>query len=141
MTKDSRVLTREGSTEYEEDTSGKHVRNSNCARKHTVVAGDNCNDISAAFNVSTFQLAHVNPAIDALCNNLQIGQVLCLGITGQDCNQTEIVMSGDSCSGIALANDIGLATLLVNNRNVNSACSNLLLDTVLCVAANIIPYT
>ncbi|KAK0231564.1 hypothetical protein IW262DRAFT_1454589 [Armillaria fumosa] len=114
---------------------------SNCAREHTVVAGDTCNGISAAFNVSTFQLAHVNTAIDAACDNLQIGQVLCLGIIGQDCNQTEIVVSGDTCSGIALANDIDLATLLVNNRNVNSACSNLLIDTVLCVAAGIIPYT
>ncbi|KAK0191680.1 hypothetical protein F5146DRAFT_1112062 [Armillaria mellea] len=114
---------------------------SNCTREHTVVAGDTCDGISAAFNVSTFQLAHVNTVIDAACDNLQIGQVLCLGVIGQDCNQTEIVVSGDSCSGIALANNIDLATLLVNNRNVNSACSNLLIDTVLCVAAEIIPYT
>ncbi|PBK72164.1 hypothetical protein ARMSODRAFT_1016137 [Armillaria solidipes] len=114
---------------------------SDCAREHTVVAGDTCNGISAALNVSTFQLAHVNTVIDAACDNLQVGQVLCLGIIGQDCNATDIVVSGDSCGAIALANDIDLATLLVNNRNVNSACSNLLIGTVLCVAAGIIPYT
>ncbi|KAK0490268.1 hypothetical protein IW261DRAFT_1353346 [Armillaria novae-zelandiae] len=114
---------------------------SNCARRHTVVAGDTCDGIEATLNVSTFQLAHVNTAIDAGCDNLLIGQVLCLGIIGQDCNQTDIVGAGDSCSGIATANNIDLAILLVNNRNVNSACSNLLFGTVLCVATGIIPYT
>lgn len=64
---------------------------SDCARNHTVVSGDTCDGISAAFNVSTygflhptlimlitvysFQLAHVNTVIDAACDNLQIGQV------------------------------------------------------------------
>ncbi|KAK0205849.1 hypothetical protein DFS33DRAFT_1256705 [Desarmillaria ectypa] len=105
---------------------------SDCAGEYTVVAGDTCNSISTAQNVSTFQLAHVNIVIDAACDNLQVGQALCLGIIGQDCNKTDIVMSGDTCSGIALANDISLAILLVNNKkNVNVACTNLLVDTVL----------
>ncbi|KAK0455686.1 uncharacterized protein EV420DRAFT_1272111 [Desarmillaria tabescens] len=113
----------------------------NCAREYTVVTGDTCNGISTAQNVSTFQLAHVNTVIDAACDNLQVGQVLCLGIIGQDCNETVVVMSGDTCSSIAQANDIDLSILLVNNRNVNAACTNLLVDTVLCVASGIIPYT
>lgn len=88
--------------------------------------GDVCDSISAANNVSTFQLPHANPTgINADCSNLALGQPLCLGITGQDCTQTHVVISGEGCWQIATDAGTDLTTLLANNPNVNEACSNI----------------
>ncbi|KAI0049667.1 carbohydrate-binding module family 50 protein [Auriscalpium vulgare] len=110
----------------------------NCARSYTVSSGDTCDAISAAQNVSTFQLATVNKAkIDAACDNLAIGEVLCLGITGQDCSTVHVVVSGDSCGVITDAAGIPLSTLLANNPNINSDCSNIYPGEVLCTSSTI----
>ncbi|KAI0666507.1 hypothetical protein C8Q78DRAFT_930262, partial [Trametes maxima] len=111
----------------------------NCARNYTVVAGDTCDGISAKENVSTFQLATVNAdKIDAACDNLAIGEPLCLGITGQDCQVTHVVESGDSCDSIAQGAGTTVAILLANNPNVNSECTNIGIGEVLCTANEII---
>ena len=52
-------------------------------------------------------------------------QPLCLGIAGQDCNTTWVVQSGDNCQQIANTTGIADSTLLANNPNVNSLCSNI----------------
>ena len=52
-------------------------------------------------------------------------QVLCLGIVGQDCTDVHVVQAGDDCIDIAKAAGISLDTLLANNPNVNSACTNI----------------
>ncbi|KAI0089985.1 hypothetical protein BDY19DRAFT_984870 [Irpex rosettiformis] len=114
----------------------------NCARTYTVVSGDFCDGISAKESVSTFQLALVNKAvIDAACDNLFVDEVICLGITGQDCDTVHVVQSGESCSGIAQTSGISFSTLLANNRNVNNDCSNIYPGEVLCTAPNVIPYS
>ncbi|OJA13781.1 hypothetical protein AZE42_07456 [Rhizopogon vesiculosus] len=105
----------------------------NCDRTMTVQAGNTCDDISAAYNVSTYQLASVNNAtIDASCDNLYVGEVLCLGITGQDCTTTHVIQSGDTCSSVSTAADISINLLLQNNPNVNTICTNLYPGEVLC---------
>ncbi|KAF8137346.1 hypothetical protein EV363DRAFT_1317724 [Boletus edulis] len=110
----------------------------NCDRNATVVAGDICDGISAKYNVSTYQLATVNSGvIDANCDNLQVGEVICLGLTGQDCMTTYVVQSGDTCTSIADAYSIPQSTLLTNNPNVNSNCTNLYPNEVLCVSSQI----
>ncbi|KAF8439087.1 hypothetical protein L210DRAFT_2243944 [Boletus edulis BED1] len=110
----------------------------NCDRNATVVVGDTCNGISAKYNVSTYQLAAVNSGvIDANCDNLQIGEVICLGLTGQDCNTTYVVRSGDTCVAIANAYNISQSTLITNNPNVNQICTNLYPVEVLCVSSKI----
>ncbi|OCH91733.1 hypothetical protein OBBRIDRAFT_791959 [Obba rivulosa] len=111
-----------------------------CDRFFTVQAGDDCNAISAAQNVSTFQLALVNPQIDPLCDNLFVGEQLCLGITGQDCETVHVVQAGDSCTSIADAAGISVSTLLSNNLNVNPICTNIGIGEVLCTANVTIPY-
>ncbi len=90
----------------------------------------------------------MNPQINAECTNIFEGQILCLGEIGQDCNETYVIASGDSCGAIGVPLDV----LLANNPNVNSACSNiypgevgdavffcqigeLIREQVLCVAA------
>ncbi|KAG2134165.1 uncharacterized protein EDB93DRAFT_849119 [Suillus bovinus] len=108
-----------------------------CDRNATVEYGDTCNAISAAHNVSTYQLAAVNSeTIDSGCNNLVAGEVLCLGIKGQDCNVTHVMQAGDTCFSVADASGIQVNTLLANNPNVNT-CDNVYPGEVLCTASQI----
>ncbi|KAF8513965.1 hypothetical protein JB92DRAFT_2921244 [Gautieria morchelliformis] len=111
----------------------------NCARNYTVVPGDVCNSISAAHNVSTFQLAHVNAGkIDAACDNLAVGESLCLGIIGQDCNITTVVNLGDTCQTVATKAGISTTLLLRNNPNINkSTCANIIAGQVMCTAKKV----
>ncbi|KAI0319056.1 hypothetical protein OF83DRAFT_1282231 [Amylostereum chailletii] len=108
---------------------------SNCTRTYTVRLGDTCDDISAAQNVSTYQLATVNSdKINAGCTNLALGEPLCLGLVGEDCTTTYVVQSGDFCAAIADAAGIDLSTLLANNPNVGSDCTLLYPGEVVCTA-------
>ncbi|KAG8216336.1 hypothetical protein J3R82DRAFT_6409 [Butyriboletus roseoflavus] len=85
-----------------------------------------CNAISAQYSVSTYQLAAVNTGIiDVYCSNLYVGEVICLGLTGQDCETTYVVQSGDTCLVIAGMFNIPESTLLQNNPNVNPSCTNI----------------
>ncbi|KAI0801501.1 hypothetical protein C8Q74DRAFT_496827 [Fomes fomentarius] len=119
-------------------TSGVHAQFSNCARNYTVVAGDTCDGISVKTSTSTFQLADVNKQIDAACDNLAIGEPLCLGLIGQDCQVVHVVESGDSCVAIADAAGTTFDILLANNPNVNSECTNIRPGEVLCTADDVI---
>jgi hypothetical protein len=94
----------------------------------------------------SFQLANANQAIDPLCDNIFPGEVqlkhpralflvslanggpaqnLCLGLVGEDCDTVVPVQSGDSCSSIATAANITMATLIANNPNLNANCTNI----------------
>ncbi|KAG1894768.1 uncharacterized protein F5891DRAFT_1175932 [Suillus fuscotomentosus] len=69
-------------------------------------------------------LAAVNSkVIDRGCDNLAIGEVLCLGIKGQDCKVTQVLKGGETCHDIAKAAGITEKTLLANNPNLGSDCS------------------
>ncbi|KAF8986612.1 hypothetical protein BDQ17DRAFT_1436164 [Cyathus striatus] len=107
-----------------------------CTRTYTVQPHDFCDLISAKENVSTYQLATVNSGIiNADCTNIFAGEVLCLGLQGQDCTQVSVVQpTGDSCTSIASAAGIDITTLLDNNPNVNTDCTNIFPGEVLCVA-------
>ncbi|KAK0191683.1 hypothetical protein F5146DRAFT_1121846 [Armillaria mellea] len=109
-------------------------------RDYTVVAGDTCDSICAAHGVSNFQLSYANPEIDANCENLQLGQPLCLGTVGHDCIETRLVVVGDTCDGIANAEGIVPQVFMCNNRNILPDCSNLDTDYVVCVATEDIGY-
>ena len=52
-------------------------------------------------------------------------QSLCLGLVNQDCSTVAVVQASDSCGGIASAAGIPVTTLLANNPNVQSDCSNI----------------
>ncbi|KAJ3488960.1 hypothetical protein NLJ89_g11570 [Agrocybe chaxingu] len=108
----------------------------NCTRTYTVQSGDFCDKISAAQNVSTYQLATVNSGIiNPECTNLFVGEVICLGLEGQDCTQVSVVTAGSDCNTIATAAGISFADLLNNNPNVDAQCTNIYGGEVLCVAA------
>ncbi|KAF8972063.1 hypothetical protein BDZ97DRAFT_1783035 [Flammula alnicola] len=114
---------------------GVLVRSQACARNYTVQPGDFCDKISAEQNVSTFQLASVNSKIiDPACDNLAVGEVLCLGLVGEDCSTVHVVASGDACDAIAAQANITTADLLTDNPNVSVGCTNIYPGEVLCVA-------
>jgi len=107
----------------------------NCDRTYTVVEGDTCDGISAAHNVSTYQLATVNnPTIDDTCSNLAINQTICLGTTGEDCSTTYVVAPNDSCDTITSMAGINATILYANNPQIDSGCDNIYVGEVLCTA-------
>jgi len=103
-----------------------------CTRTYTVQAGDICDSISAAHNVSTYQLAVVNPKIDSQCSNLTPGDTLCLGYAGEDCNQTYIVRKDDTCDLISQRTGVNSTLLWANNPQINNECTNIYIGEVLC---------
>ncbi|KAH9949743.1 hypothetical protein B0H21DRAFT_804053 [Amylocystis lapponica] len=105
-----------------------------CARNYTVQAGDWCDTISAKQNVSTYQLAVVNPDIAAACNNLQVGNSYCLGYVDQDCTTTHVVQPNDTCDAIASKYNINSTMLYTNNPQINADCDNIYVGEVLCAA-------
>ncbi|KAG6829954.1 hypothetical protein H0H92_002858 [Tricholoma furcatifolium] len=109
-----------------------------CTRQYTVQAGDICDSISAAQNVSTYQLAAINTGIiDSTCDNLQVGSTLCLGYAGEDCTTTYQVVAGDSCDALAAAHGLNTTILYLNNPQINSECTNIYVGEVLCVAGTV----
>ncbi|KAI0662626.1 hypothetical protein C8Q70DRAFT_571745 [Cubamyces menziesii] len=109
-----------------------------CTRTYTVQEGDWCDTISAAQKVSTYQLAVVNSgSINSGCDNLQPGQVLCLGTEGEDCSTTHVVQPDDTCDGITANYNINATLLYANNPQIASDCGNLYIGEVLCVANSV----
>ncbi|KAG1883590.1 hypothetical protein F4604DRAFT_1735711 [Suillus subluteus] len=106
-----------------------------CTRSYTAQAGDICDSISAANNVSTYQLAVVNVGIiDDACDNLVVGQSYCLGWQGQDCTTTYVVQQNDDCDIISSAAGINTTILYENNPQINDYCTNIYIGEVLCTA-------
>jgi len=109
-----------------------------CTRTYTVNTGDICDGISGSNNVSTYQLAALNPGINSNCTNLQPGQSLCLGSPGEDCTNTYTVKPNDDCYGVAAAYNINTTILSLNNPQLDAGCDNLYIGEVLCVAGTVI---
>ncbi|TFY68153.1 hypothetical protein EVG20_g3668 [Dentipellis fragilis] len=114
-----------------------------CARNYTVQAGEYCDLISAAKNVSTYQLAVINSdAINTECTNLQPGQNICLGTQGEDCNTTYVVQPDDTCDGIMQAQALNATIFFANNPQlkpeVNPDCTNLYIGEVVCTAKSVL---
>ncbi|TEB27881.1 hypothetical protein FA13DRAFT_1607884, partial [Coprinellus micaceus] len=105
-----------------------------CVREYTVKAGDICDSISAANNVSTYQLAALNPGtIDPACSNLQPGSSICIGSEGEDCASTYIVQLGNTCEDVYKAAQVNSTIFYLNNPQVNPECTNIYVGEVLCV--------
>jgi len=112
---------------------------STCTRSYTVQEGDYCDAISAAHNSSTYQLAVSNyQTINDGCTNLVPEQLLCLGLTGQDCQTTYIVQENDYCDLIAGNFGINSTLLMTNNPQIDDNCYNLYVGEVLCVANSVL---
>ncbi|KAF9235934.1 hypothetical protein BU15DRAFT_77435 [Melanogaster broomeanus] len=109
-----------------------------CTRSYTVQAGDICDSISAANQVSTYQLAVVNiDTIDAGCDNLMPGASICLGWQGEDCSTTYVVQLDDTCDGISSMAGVNSTILYMNNPQINEDCTNIYVGEVLCTASSV----
>lgn len=106
-----------------------------CDRPYTVQVGDSCNSISATRNASTYQLALVNVnTINVVCDNLVAGMQICLGLAGQDCITTHVMIAGETCAEIAANAGTTLDVFMANNPNVYSGCTNIYPGEVFCTA-------
>ncbi|KAH7918401.1 hypothetical protein BV22DRAFT_1076251 [Leucogyrophana mollusca] len=109
-----------------------------CTRTYTAQEGDICDSISAAQNVSTYQLAVVNNGIiDDECNNIAPGTSYCLGWQGEDCSTTYVVQANDDCDIISNAAGINNTILYLNNPQINTDCTNIYIGEVLCTASTV----
>ncbi|KAE9392235.1 hypothetical protein BT96DRAFT_979519 [Gymnopus androsaceus JB14] len=104
---------------------------SSCQATYTVVSGDNCVAIAAKFNVSDASLLAANPVVDANCDNLFVGQQLC--IPAAACSAEYTVKSGDVCISIANQFGITVAELEAANSEIDPLCNNLSVGEVLCI--------
>ncbi|KAF5388825.1 hypothetical protein D9757_005625 [Collybiopsis confluens] len=122
-------------------TNGLAVpRASPCQTNYSVVAGDTCNSIAAKFSVTTPALEATNPTIDVNCDNLFIGEKLCIPATSPPpppppptCASNYTVKSGDVCISIANQFKITSAQLENANPSIDAACANLQIGEVLCI--------
>lgn len=96
---------------------------SSCPTSYTIQAGDSCNTISIAHNVSTFDLLYKN-GLEGYCSHFPAaGKELCLP------DQCEIytVQENNTCYQITQAskNAFSISQLVSWNPNLNRDCSNI----------------
>jgi LysM repeat protein len=96
----------------------------------TVQADATCIKLALEAGVTAAALQLRNN-IPAECNNLQVGQQLCVP---KDCNVVK-VNAGDTCDAISTANNISVADFRLFNPTIDEQCSNLLADSNVCVSA------
>ncbi|KAE9390179.1 hypothetical protein BT96DRAFT_353020 [Gymnopus androsaceus JB14] len=80
-------------------------------------------------------------AVDANCDNLSVGEKLCIPFPPTGCSAQHTVISGDNCVAIAAEFGTTFAALVAANSNaqtffiqaVNAECSNLSVGEVLCI--------
>ncbi|KAI0316199.1 hypothetical protein OF83DRAFT_1044629, partial [Amylostereum chailletii] len=101
-----------------------------CTRSYTIKEGDWCDTISSANNVSTYQLSATNDDINDLCSNLLVGDEICLGVDGQDCEQIYVVKPSDTVDSIASAYGMNTTMVLANNPQLQADSSNLYIGEV-----------
>ncbi|EIM83867.1 uncharacterized protein STEHIDRAFT_82762 [Stereum hirsutum FP-91666 SS1] len=109
-----------------------------CTRNYTIQAGDVCDSISAAQNVSTYQISVVNDGIiNSNCTDLTPDQSICLGYSGEDCTTTHVVAANETCDDITTAAGINSTMLFLNNPQIDTACDNIYIGEVLCTASTV----
>ncbi|KAE9394533.1 hypothetical protein BT96DRAFT_1022498 [Gymnopus androsaceus JB14] len=104
-----------------------------CQATYSVVSGDNCATISAKFNVSDISLITANPGVNINCDNLFVGQQLCIPFPSPTCSADYTIKSGDVC--ISIANQFGItaAVLEAANTQIDPLCDNLQVGEILCI--------
>jgi LysM repeat protein len=106
-----------------------------------VTAGQDCNAVATANNISVEQLRAFNPSIDAECSNLLADTNICISqrptpspapVTCAAEERTLTVKEGDTC--IKLAVEAGVtAGALQQRNNIPAECQGLQIGQQLCV--------
>ncbi|KAF8214912.1 hypothetical protein K438DRAFT_1659741 [Mycena galopus ATCC 62051] len=116
-----------------------------CGKTYTVVSGDVCSLVESKNGISDATLHALNPWIDANCD-LQVGQSICVGAPAApptniapgswtNCTSYYQVVANDNCNKIETTAGISFTDLLKWNSGINTACTNLDLDSY-CVAGS-----
>jgi len=125
---------------------------SNCNNFYLVVSGDYCAAIAANYDITVAEFEAWNPAVGTDCSQLWVGTYVCVGTTDTappngvatptpvepgivtNCKTFHLVVSGDTCSGIAAAAGGTVADIETWNTGVGSTCNNLWLGYYVCIA-------
>ncbi|OLN96712.1 LysM domain-containing protein-like protein 4 [Colletotrichum chlorophyti] len=116
----------------------------NCNMWYKIASGDTCDNVAAKNKITVAMLRSYNTQINSSCNNLLKDYYACVGIPGaatpmpgivSNCSRFYKVASGDSCDVIASKAGITVANFRKWNSQINSGCSNLWLDALVCTNA------
>ncbi|KAF9873538.1 hypothetical protein CkaCkLH20_08997 [Colletotrichum karsti] len=117
---------------------------SNCNKWYKIASGDTCDVLAGKNAITVAQLYRWNTQINSSCNNLLLGYYACVGIPGaaapmpgivSNCKRYYQVVSGDSCDSIAQKNGITVANFRRWNTAINTGCTNLWADALVCTSA------
>ncbi|EKV15529.1 hypothetical protein PDIG_25220 [Penicillium digitatum PHI26] len=129
-----------------------------CNKFDLVQSGDSCEAIAAKYNIPLSTFYAWNPAVGSSCADLDLGYYVCVATTGYtlptktasagngittptpyepgmvgDCTTFYLVLSGDTCAGIASSQGITVSDIEQWNRKVGSSCTDLWLGEYICV--------
>ncbi len=101
---------------------------------YVIVAGDTCYAIAKRFGTTVTALQAANPGLN--CNNLQVGQQICVFIEPSTVNcppgtQRYTIQSGDTC--YAIARRFGTTVVAVQAANPGLNCNTLMVGQKICV--------
>ncbi|RAO73092.1 uncharacterized protein BHQ10_009104 [Talaromyces amestolkiae] len=141
----------------------------NCNKFYLLATNDTCASIAADAGLSLATFYSWNPAVGGTCADLEIGDYVCIDTVGYTftsvtasatttttgdgistpspiqtgmvptCDKFYLVVTNDTCSSIATAAGISLATFYSWNPAVGSSCAYLGLGDYVCI--DIIGYT
>ncbi|KAK4186788.1 hypothetical protein QBC35DRAFT_475109 [Podospora australis] len=116
---------------------------SNCNKYHKVAStSTTCQAIADYWGLKVADMNSWNPSIDSACSNLKVNHYVCVGVlpspiqtpVAENCNKYhKVASSSTTCQAIADYNNIKLADLKSWNPSLNSACSNLAVNSHVCV--------
>ena len=125
-----------------------------CNKFYDVKAGDSCTVIASNYGVTFAQLYSWNPAIGSGCQNLDVGDYICMGVSSttttskptgvvtpspiqtgmvKDCNKFYEIKAGDSCASVESSYSISFTQLYSWNPALGSNCQYLDVGDYICV--------
>lgn len=100
---------------------------------YIIRAGDTCFRLAQLAGTTVQAIINANPGLN--CNNLQIGQTICipLGIPGGCPTGTMpyVIKAGDTCWALAQTAGISVQALIAANPGIN--CNNLQIGQTICI--------
>ncbi|KAJ7062138.1 hypothetical protein C8F01DRAFT_1368795 [Mycena amicta] len=121
-----------------------------CTKYYTIVSGDGCASVDSKFNITLTQLIQMNPELNSQCTNLALGEAYCVASSNStstgsgppgnlaagslsNCTSYHTVVSGDTCNAMETSAKIAFSDILRWNPEINTACTNILLNEAYCV--------
>ncbi|GJP84279.1 hypothetical protein CLOP_g14342 [Closterium sp. NIES-67] len=112
---------------------------------HTVAAGDTCESLARAFNVTPAFLEAKNPFLDCSAPPLTPGFILIVAGTNFSlgCATMDLIAPGDSCTTLAARNNVTAKVLQALNPGINCSlpASSLGVSSTVCVRSGMLSTT